>query len=76
MAQAKQTQVRDLRKRELVVDDHAVVRFGISQLINQESDLVVAARRKTLLMGSAPSSGSSRTWSSRTFRSKTAAGWS
>lgn len=31
----------DNRKRILLVDDHAVVRFGIAQLINRQSDLVV-----------------------------------
>lgn len=31
----------DHRKRILLVDDHAVVRFGIAQLINRQSDLVV-----------------------------------
>jgi DNA-binding NarL/FixJ family response regulator len=46
MAQAKQTQVKDLRKRILLVDDHAVVRFGIAQLINQQSDLVVCGEEE------------------------------
>lgn len=41
MVQAKQIQMKDNRKRILVVDDHAVVRYGITQLINQQSDLVV-----------------------------------
>jgi DNA-binding NarL/FixJ family response regulator len=41
-AQAKPTQGKDRRKRILLVDDHAVVRYGIAQLINRESDLVVA----------------------------------
>lgn len=31
----------DRRKRILLVDDHAVVRFGIAQLINRQSDMVV-----------------------------------
>ena len=30
MALAKQTQTKDTRKRILLVDDHAVVRFGIA----------------------------------------------
>lgn len=46
MAQAKQNQVRDSRKRVLLVDDHAVVRFGIAQLINQQSDLVVCGEEE------------------------------
>jgi DNA-binding NarL/FixJ family response regulator len=41
VAQAKLNQVKDSRKRVLLVDDHAVVRYGIAQLINQQSDLVV-----------------------------------
>ena len=46
MAQAKQTQVKDIRKRILLVDDHAVVRFGMAQLINQESDLMVCGEEE------------------------------
>jgi DNA-binding NarL/FixJ family response regulator len=46
MAQAKQTQVKDSRKRILLVDDHAVVRFGVAQLINQQSDLVVCGEEE------------------------------
>lgn len=46
MAQAKQNQVRDSRKRVLLVDDHAVVRYGIAQLINQQSDLVVCGEEE------------------------------
>ncbi|HEX5219544.1 MAG TPA: response regulator transcription factor [Verrucomicrobiae bacterium] len=39
--QTKQAETKDTRKRILLVDDHAVVRFGIAQLINRQSDLVV-----------------------------------
>jgi DNA-binding NarL/FixJ family response regulator len=46
MAQIKQSQVKDNRKRVLLVDDHAVVRFGIAQLINQQSDLVVCGEEE------------------------------
>src|SRR5512135_1912148 len=46
MAQAKQNQVKDNRKRVLLVDDHAVVRYGIAQLINQQSDLVVCGEEE------------------------------
>ncbi len=46
MAQAKQNQVKDSRKRVLLVDDHAVVRYGIAQLINQQSDLVVCGEEE------------------------------
>lgn len=46
MAQTKQTEVRDDRKRVLLVDDHAVVRFGIAQLINRQNDLVVCGEEE------------------------------
>ena len=46
MAQAKQSQVKDIRKRILLVDDHAVVRYGIAQLINQQSDLMVCGEEE------------------------------
>jgi len=46
MAQAKQNQVKDTRTRVLLVDDHAVVRYGIAQLINQQSDLVVCGEEE------------------------------
>ncbi len=39
--EAKNADVKDSRKRVLLVDDHAVVRFGIAQLINRQADLVV-----------------------------------
>ena len=35
-----------VRKRILLVDDHAVVRFGISQLINRQSDLIVCGEEE------------------------------
>ncbi|HSU52450.1 MAG TPA: response regulator transcription factor [Candidatus Dormibacteraeota bacterium] len=46
MAQAKTTQVKDNRTRILLVDDHAVVRFGTGQLINREPDLVVVGEEE------------------------------
>src|SRR6476620_7499178 len=47
MAQAaKATQPKDNRTRVLLVDDHAVVRFGIAQLINRERDLVVCGEEE------------------------------
>jgi len=46
VARAKPTQVKDSRKRILLVDDHAVVRFGIAQLINQQSDLMVCGEEE------------------------------
>ena len=46
MAPAKQNQEKDNRIRVLLVDDHAVVRFGIGQLINRERDLVVCGEEE------------------------------
>jgi len=46
MAQAKQNQAKDRRKRVLLVDDHAVVRYGIAQLINQQNDLEVCGEEE------------------------------
>jgi len=46
MAPAKQSQAKDTRKRILLVDDHAVVRYGIAQLINQQSDMVVCGEEE------------------------------
>src|SRR3974377_1093653 len=47
MAQAKTNQVRDSRTRILLVDDHAVVRYGIAQLINRQTDLVVCGEEES-----------------------------
>ncbi|MBI3849786.1 MAG: response regulator transcription factor [Verrucomicrobia bacterium] len=46
MAHTKQTGPKDSRKRILLVDDHAVVRFGIAQLINRQGDLVVCGEEE------------------------------
>ncbi len=46
VAQAKLNQVKDTRKRVLLVDDHAVVRFGVAQLINQQRDLMVCGEEE------------------------------
>src|SRR5256714_12107098 len=46
MAQAKTNNVKDTRARILLVDDHAVVRYGISQLINRQTDLVVCGEEE------------------------------
>jgi DNA-binding NarL/FixJ family response regulator len=46
MAQAKQSAVKDTRARILLVDDHAVVRYGIAQLINRQSDMVVCGEEE------------------------------
>src|SRR5258706_59850 len=46
MAANKQSKTRDVRKRILLVEDHAVVRFGIAQLINRQADLVVCGEEE------------------------------
>ena len=48
MPQAKQKQVqpKDPRTRILLVDDHAVVRYGIAQLVNREGDLTVCGEEE------------------------------
>jgi len=46
MAQAKQSNVKDTRARILLVDDHAVVRYGIAQLINRQTDMVVCGEEE------------------------------
>src|SRR5688500_16349412 len=46
MAQGKQTPAKDTRARVLLVDDHAVVRFGIAQLINRQTDLMVCGEEE------------------------------
>jgi DNA-binding NarL/FixJ family response regulator len=46
MAQAKTSPVKDNRTRILLVDDHAVVRYGIAQLINRQTDLVVCGEEE------------------------------
>ncbi len=46
MPPLKITQTRDTRRRILLVDDHAVVRYGIAQIINREADLVVCGEEE------------------------------
>lgn len=46
MAQTKANPLKDNRTRILLVDDHAVVRYGIAQLINRQSDLVVCGEEE------------------------------
>ncbi len=46
MAATKNIPAKDKRTRVLLVDDHAVVRFGIGQLINRELDLVVCGEEE------------------------------
>jgi DNA-binding NarL/FixJ family response regulator len=48
MATLRTTQAppKDTRTRILLVDDHAVVRYGIAQLINRQNDLVVCGEEE------------------------------
>jgi len=46
MPQAKQAQAKNGRTRILLVDDHAVVRYGIAQIINREADMVVCGEEE------------------------------
>jgi DNA-binding NarL/FixJ family response regulator len=46
MAPAKDKEPKDNRARILLVDDHAVVRFGVAQLINRERDMVVCGEEE------------------------------
>lgn len=46
MAQAVERERQGKRARVLLVDDHAVVRFGISQLINSQPDLEVCGEEE------------------------------
>jgi DNA-binding NarL/FixJ family response regulator len=46
MAQSKQSDSKDRKARILLVDDHAVVRFGIAQLINRQKDLEVCGEEE------------------------------
>src|SRR5258708_34827652 len=46
MAQAKVNPVKDNRTRLLLVDDPAVVRYGIAQLINRQSDMMVCGEEE------------------------------
>src|SRR6476646_2444383 len=48
MAQPKRTEEKpkDSRTRILLVDDHAVVRFGIAQLINKQPDMTVCGEEE------------------------------
>lgn len=42
----KMNKPKDNRRRVLLVEDHAVVRFGIAQLINRQSDLIVCGEEE------------------------------
>ena len=45
MVRKKQAvKVEELRTKDLIVDDHPIVRQGLSKIINQEKDLVVCGQ--------------------------------
>ena len=46
MTSPKTKGIRGRKARVLLVDDHAVVRYGIAQLINRQSDLVVCGEEE------------------------------
>ncbi len=46
MAQPKPNPAKIARTRILLVDDHAVVRYGIAQLINRENDLMICGEEE------------------------------
>ena len=46
MPQVKTSPAKDTRTRILLVDDHAVVRYGIAQLINRQPDLMVCGEEE------------------------------
>jgi chemotaxis response regulator CheB len=41
MADSKQRESKSGKTRILIVDDHAIVRFGIAQVINRQTDMMV-----------------------------------
>jgi DNA-binding NarL/FixJ family response regulator len=46
MAQTKERESKDGKTRILLVDDHAIVRFGITQLINRQNDMTVCGEEE------------------------------
>jgi DNA-binding NarL/FixJ family response regulator len=46
MAEQKQREVKSNKTRVLLVDDHAIVRFGITQIINQQTDMMVCGEEE------------------------------
>jgi len=59
------------KRKVFLVDDHPLVREWLTNLINQQSDLVVCARRKARRMHCKPSPNRNLTSRSSTFRLKT-----
>lgn len=46
MAESKQQAAKSGKTRILIVDDHAIVRFGIAQVINKQADLTVCGEEE------------------------------
>ena len=46
MAQDRQNKIKGRKARVLLADDHAVVRYGIAQLINRQADLEVCGEQE------------------------------
>lgn len=47
MAEPKKKEAADNQTRVLIVDDHAIVRFGMAQVINRERDLMVCGEEES-----------------------------
>jgi DNA-binding NarL/FixJ family response regulator len=46
MAQPKQREIKSNKTRILLVDDHAIVRFGMAQIINRQNDMTVCGEEE------------------------------
>src|SRR5512135_3367873 len=46
MAEPKKREIGNSKIRVLIVDDHAIVRFGISQVINRQTDMMVCGEEE------------------------------
>ena len=46
MAEPKKREDKNNKTRILIVDDHAIVRFGIAQVINRQSDMIVCGEEE------------------------------
>jgi DNA-binding NarL/FixJ family response regulator len=61
--------------RELIVDDHPMLREGLAQLINREKNLGVAGQAETAAMAVENSASSNQTSASSTFTLPGPAAW-
>ena len=46
MAEPKKREDKNNKTRILIVDDHAIVRFGIAQVINRQPDMIVCGEEE------------------------------